>query len=117
MEEVRRPTQKIQRHDLFQPTEVGLTHQFTNAYVRLNDEGDVEICAGEGIAIILHPHNRSITIMADKVKFITKETGGIIWNRKTLNDKATKFTEPALIDYEPSDGVGMFRGFDDFIED
>lgn len=117
MDKIERPTFKVAEHERYSPTEVGITHQFTNAYVRLTDAGDVEIVAGEGLAIIMHPQNRSITFVADKIKFLTKDHGGLVWNKRTFNDRATKFTEPAFYEYDPEEGIGIFRGFDDFLEE
>jgi len=115
--EIKRPTLPIVEQGRFSPTEVGINHQFTNSFIRLTDNGDIEIVAGEGLAIILHPQNKSITFVADKVKFLTKDEGGLVWNRRAFNDKATKFTEPAFQVDEPEDGFGIFRGSDDFLED
>lgn len=112
-----RPTFSMVERNRFSPTEVGVTHQFTNAYVRLTDDGDIEIIAGEGLGIVLHPANKSITIMADKIKFVTREHGGLMWNLKNFNERATKFTEPAFYDYNPEDGMGIFRNMSTFLEE
>jgi hypothetical protein len=117
MAELQRPTFDIAEQEKYSATEVGITHQFTNAFVRLTDSGDIELVAGEGLAIILHAANKSITLVGDKVRFITKETGGLVWNGKYFNERATKFTEPAFYTFSPEDGVGMFRGYNDFLEE
>lgn len=117
MGDVQRPTGEIADQSNFSVTEVGITHQFTNAFVRLTDSGDVEIVAGEGLAIILHTANKSITMVADKIRFITKDDGGLVWNTRVFNDRATKFTEPAFVSFAPEDGVGIFRGAGDFLEE
>lgn len=117
MSKVERPALHIAEQEQFSPTEVGISHQFTNAFVRCLDNGDVELVAGEGLAIVLHAQNRSITFIADKVRFITREEGGLRWNQQVFNPKANKFTEPALLDQEPEDGSGIFRGLDDFLDE
>lgn len=114
MSEMERPTFSMSEQNRFSLTEVGVTHQFTNAFVRLADNGDVELVAGEGLAIILHAANRSITFMADKVKFVTPE---LTWNKLRFNERATKFTEPAFTDWDPEDGLGIFRNMSTFLED
>lgn len=117
MSNMERPTFSMVEQNRFSLTEVGVTHQFTNAFVRLADSGDVEIVAKEGLAIILHPANNSITFMADKIKFVTRDHGGLVWNKRVFNDKATIFTEPTFYDWEPEDGLGAFRNMDAFLED
>lgn len=116
MAALQRPTFDIAEQEKYSATEVGVTHQFTNAFVRLTDSGDIELVAGEGLAIILHTANKSITMVADKIRFITKETGGLVWNSMNFNERATKFTEPAFYSFTPEDGVGLFRGYTDFLE-
>lgn len=117
MQVMSRPMIPMMERERFSPTEVGITHQFTNAFVRLTDGGDAEMVASEGCAIVLHPQNKSITLVADKIKFITKEHGGMQWNNMMFNEKATKFSEPALYNYDPEDGKGIFRNIHDFLED
>ena len=112
-----RPTISLIEQEKFSMTEVGITHQFTDAYVRLTDDGDVEIVAAPGLAIVLHPQNRSITFVADRVKFMTKDENGMLWNDKSFNPQATKFTEPAFLPFDMHEGFsGAFSGIDDFLD-
>lgn len=112
-----RPYNKLIDQEKFSSTEVGLTHQFTDAFVRLTDDGDIELAAVPGLAIIMHPQNRSITFIADSVKFITKEKNGMRWNKLSFNDQSTKFTEPTFIPYESQDVQDVYRGVHNFLED
>lgn len=116
MREFAQPIEKMVRQFRFSETEVGVTHPNTNAFIRCTDDGDVEIVAGEGLAIILHPQNKSITFVADKVKFVTKEHDGFIWNQRSMNPEATEFTEPAFVERDPSMWHGLFDTVDDFFE-
>lgn len=96
--------------------EVGLTHPDLSSFIKLADNGDIHIVAAEGLAIILHPQNKSITFVGDTVKFLTKEEDGLRWNKLSFNSQATKYTEPAFVSYVEDDYQNLYRGLDDFLE-
>lgn len=114
--EFQRPTELLLQKNRFTSTEVGLTHQTTPSYIRLCDNGDIEIMADEGIGIVLHAANRSVTIIADTIKFMTKDDG-LKWNDKHFNPNASEWTEPALLKKEVDEMLGVFDGIDDYIGD
>ena len=101
--------------DRFSLDEVGLTHPNTNAYVKLCNDGSVEIYAGNDTGVFMNPNTKTITFMADKVKFITNNENGICWNDKELNSQATSFTEPALVPIESRPENGAYRDFSNYI--
>lgn len=111
------PDGEIARRDRFTSTEVGLTHEFTHAFVRLGDSGDIEISAGEGLGIVMHPQNKSITFVADNIKFLTRDEEGLRWNKLAFNSQATKFNEPAFLHLESDDSMNPYRDLDEFLED
>lgn len=114
--EFQRPLLAMSEQSMFSPTEVGITHPYTNAFIRLTDDGDIELVAGPGLAMILHPQNRSLTIVADSVKFVTKEQGGLRWNKFAFNPQADQFQEPALIPWNEETVSTLFSDLDDFFE-
>ena len=91
---------KLSAENRFQLNEVGMNHSKTDSYIRLGDDGVIEIYAGEGTGIFMNPNTKTITFVADKVNFVTNKEDGIRWNDQQFNSQATIFTEPALV---PSD--------------
>jgi hypothetical protein len=114
MAEFQRPTELVFQKNRFSSTEVGITHQTNPSYIRLCDNGDIEIMAGDGIGIVLHAANKSVTIIADSIKFLTKEDG-LRWNDQHFNPSGTEWTEPALLKKEVNEMLGVFDGIDDYI--
>lgn len=107
-----RPTMEKLAQDQYSSKEVGLIHPNRGSFIRLNDQGDIEISATEGLSMILHAETRSITFVADKIKFLTKEGDNIRWNDLFFNSFATDFTQPALVSYEPDDSSGIYGNWD-----
>lgn len=103
------PQQAYNEQNRFSREEVGLTHPKTPAFIRLCNNGDIEIVAGEGCSIIMNPRAKSITFVADTFNVLTKE-GGFHWNGKAFNEMATGFQEPTFV--EPEDGPDLYRGAD-----
>jgi hypothetical protein len=115
-ETFRRPVHFVEGQDTFRNSEVGVTHPNTSAFVRLKDNGDVEIVAGEGCSIILHTAKKSITFVADSVKFLTRTgSGGLVWNKQAFNENADTFNEPALVPIRDEDGYSLYKGVDHFL--
>jgi len=100
----------------FAGREVGITHPDVPGFIRIKNNGDIELVAGEGVAIIMSPQNGSITFVADSVNFMTRPNG-FKWNHVAFNDRATTFTEPTFIFNEPKlnaydmhEGIEFFSG-------
>lgn len=106
----------VDQQEKFGLREVGITHPDGPAYIKLADNGDIHIVGTEGLAVIMHPQNKSITFVADSVRFLTKEEDGLRWNKLSFNSQATKYTEPAFVSYEEDDYQNLYRGLDDFLE-
>lgn len=105
-----RPIENIEAQDAFGDNEVGITHPFEGAYIRLNDAGDVEIVAGDGLAIVLHKASNSIVFVADNIKILTKDGDAIRWNNTMLNSRATDFTQPALLPLQVKEISSIYDG-------
>lgn len=102
----------------FSKSEVGLTHMGTDSFIRLCDNGNIEIFAGQEAAIILNPNTGTVTINADCIKFKTRERGGLRWNKMLFNAKATGFSEPTFITIEDGiDTKNRYRGVNYFASD
>lgn len=96
--------------------EVGLTHPDTSSFIRLRDDGAVEIFAGEEVSLVMHPSG-TVTINADCIKFHTRSGGGLRWNKVAFNDRAVGFSEPTFIKVEDAlDVKSVYRGVDYYTE-
>lgn len=106
------------QQDRFGGREIGLTHPDNPSFIRLSDNGDIEIIAGEGLGIVLNLARRSIVFMADQVKFMTQTEAGFRWNQVALNPKATSFNEPAFTNVSDDKvKVDLYKGVSHFLED
>lgn len=113
------PLEEVDRQDRFSRREPGLTHpDIESLFVRLRDNGDLEIVAGEGLAIIMRPSNRSITFIADHVNIMTQAEEGLRWNHVSFNSKAVSFHEPTFItkNDEQLDAYHTYEGLDPFTD-
>lgn len=113
----RRPVRSVEEREQYSDTEVGITHPHLPGYFKIADNGDIELWASEGLGMVFHPGNRSITIVADTVKFITKEQYGLRWNKMSFNYEADQFQEPSLVPFDTSEVQNIYRDIDDFLED
>lgn len=112
-----RPVNFVQQMDEFSDTEVGITHPFLSSHVRLKDNGDIELVAAEGLAIVMRPSNRSITFVADDIKFLTRPSGGLRWNKLRFNERANEYQEPTFIDVSDQDEFSLYSGVESFLYD
>ena len=112
-----RPRQLLYGEDEFKDNEVGITHPLNPSFVRLKDNGDVEIVAGEGVMIILQPTKRSITLVADSIKFLTRDHGGLRWNQSYFNERADNFNEPTLVPADDQSANHIYKGVEYFLHD
>jgi len=109
------PQDDVDRDSRFKGREVGLNHPDLPSFIKLTSNGDIEIVAGDGLSIILNPHSRSITFVADHVKFMTKHEDGLRWNRLSFNERATNFNEPTLVEVDDArEGYGLYKGVDHY---
>jgi len=92
---------EISKRNEFSRREVGLNHPDNNSFLRLNDDGDIEIFAAPGVGIIISAVGRSISLFADHIRFFTKDDG-LRWNNYNFNYSAYDYSQPTLvkIDYK-----------------
>lgn len=114
-ERFERPVDILNQQDAFQSREVGITHPDRPAHVRLKDNGDIEIVAGEGLMIIMHAATRGITFVADEIKFLTKSQS-LRWNDLRFNSRATQYAEPTFVKQDNEQGYSLYRDTDYFRE-
>lgn len=111
----KRPIDEYRAQNRFSQNEVGLNHPVLPIFMRLRDDGTIEI-VGEGCSILMKAGN--ITLVADTVKVITKdETGGFRWNGKAFNEMADGFQEPALVDLDDEHTPDLYGGVDYYTQD
>lgn len=106
----------VRESEKYGDREVGLTHPDHSGFIRVRDNGDVEIFADEGLCIIMNPRSKSITFVADSIKFITRKESGLRWNNLAFNDKATSFNQTTFIPFDPQESLGMYRGVHYFLD-
>ena len=102
----------FKKRNEFSRREVGLNHPDNDSFIKLADNGDIEIMAAPGVGIIISGMNRSVSIFADTLKIYTTEDDGIRWNANYFNYAATDFTEPALVslkDFHKSAAYHRYR--------
>lgn len=111
------PDQDVQRDDKYGAREVGLTHPDVPGFVRLRDNGDIEIVAGEGVSILMNARNRSITFVAENIKFLTKTEDGLRWNKMAFNEAASSADEPTFVEADDIDAMSsLYFGADYYYE-
>lgn len=113
--EFERPIDRMISEDKYGDREVGITHPDISSFIRLRDNGDVEISAGQGLQIILHRQRGTITFEADQIMFRTREQGALHWNGLTFNEKATNYTEPVFNIRERDEMTNPYRGLDNYL--
>jgi hypothetical protein len=87
---------EIKKRKEFSDREVGLSHPDLSSFIRLNDQGDIEIFAAPGIGIIISARSKSISFFGDSVRINTKEDG-LRWNSYNFNYAASSYIEPTLV--------------------
>ncbi|HJS83581.1 MAG TPA: hypothetical protein VJ742_12180 [Nitrososphaera sp.] len=115
-EKFKRPIDWVHGRDEFSETEVGITHPDNNSFIRIRENGDIEIMAGEGLGIILSPSKKTINLVGDNVKFLTKKTG-LRWNEFAFNDRAVGYQEPTFLQTEYDEVKGFFEGVEHYLVD
>jgi hypothetical protein len=105
----------LSHQDTFGVREVGVTHPDVSSHVRLKDNGDIEILSGEGVGLLINRKNRSITLFADHVRFLTKDDDtGMRWNKLAFNPRATTFNEPAFLSVAHDDMYNLYKDTDGY---
>lgn len=110
-----RPSKYIGQQDTYSDTEVGLTNPTTPAFMKLLDNGDIEIIAQDGVGIILSAESQTITFIGHAIQFLTTDMNGLVWNRTAFNSQATTYSEAALIQLADNDLSKMFNGVENYL--
>jgi hypothetical protein len=111
-----RPSDIDNPQDLFGDREVGLTHPDNDSFIKLADNGDIRIMANNNLGLIISPSQNCIFLIADAVKFLTKEDEGLRWNNLAFNHQAIKFSEPAFI-YPKKQTSSIYDGISHFLDE
>jgi hypothetical protein len=92
---------ELNKRNEFSRREVGLNHPDNHSFLRLNDDGDIEIFAAPGVGIVISASGRSISLFADSIRMFTKDDG-LRWNNYNFNYSAYDYSQPTLvkIDYK-----------------
>jgi hypothetical protein len=104
------PHDIISQQNTFAANEPGLTHPMQSSHVRLRDNGDIEIVAGDTISMVMSLSSRTITFTADAVKFLTKDQQGLRWNNLAFNPKASTFSQPTFLALTDDHIVDLYQG-------
>ena len=110
-----RPYDLLSKQSKFGGREVGVTHPDVFSFIKLADNGDIQIMAQDGLGIIISASQHCIFLVGDTVKFLTKQDEGLKWNKLAFNPKATKYSEPAFI-FPKNQTSGLYDGINDFID-
>lgn len=111
------PSDMNRSQDLFGKNEVGINHPTAPGFIRIRDNGDLEIVAGEGVSILMNVRNKSITLIADSIKFMTKNSG-LRWNKVQFNGRAISFNEPTFLASDNTQSASsLYRDVDYFTSD
>lgn len=87
---------ELKKRKEFSDREVGITHPDLSSFIRLNDQGDIELFAAPGVGIIISGRSKSISLFADSIRINCKEDG-LRWNNYSFNYSASSFSEPTLV--------------------
>jgi hypothetical protein len=87
---------EIEKRREFSDREVGITHPDLSSFIRLNDQGDIEIFAAPGIGIVISARSKSVSLFGDAIRFFSKEDG-LRWNSYNFNYSASSYVEPTLV--------------------
>lgn len=87
---------EIKKRREFSDREVGLTHPDLSSFIRLTDQGDIEVFAAAGVGMIISGKSKSISLFADSIRFFCKEDG-LRWNNYNFNYSASSYFEPTFV--------------------
>lgn len=107
---------ELNRRKEFSDREVGLTHPDLSSFIRLNDQGDIEIFAAPGLGIVISTRSKSISFFADNIKMFTKEDG-LRWNNYNFNYSASTYSEPTLVKINKNNIHSAINGIHHFLAD
>lgn len=104
----------LDRQDMFGHREVGVIHPDVSSFLRLRDNGDIEIMTGDGLGIVMSRSNQTMTLMAKQVRVLTHDGDGFFWNQLGFNKKATAYNEPTFFQPPEHDMSDLYKGAADY---
>lgn len=105
---------ELNRRKEFSDREVGVTHPDLSSFIRLNDQGDIEIFAAPGLGIVISSRSKSISFFADNIRMFSKEDG-LRWNNFNFNYAASSYIEPTLIKFSKEKVHSAINGIHHFL--
>jgi hypothetical protein len=87
---------EVQKRREFSDREVGLTHPDLSSFIRLNDQGDIEIFASPGVGIVISGRSKSISLFGEQIRMHCNEDG-LRWNNYNFNYSSSDYSEPTLV--------------------
>lgn len=115
MVDFNRPFSAAATRDKFSSREVGLNHPDNGTFIRLCDNGNIELMVSTNFGIVLDASSRSINLYADSLIVHTKDIDGFRWNRLSFNSRATKYTEPSFVETLVTDFSSIFDGVEELV--
>lgn len=101
----------------FSQREVGLNSPTTPAFIRLRDNGDIEIMAGNQLGIVISKQRQKILLIADEIQFVTHNNQGLRWDNLDFNPNSVRYTEPALLEHDKMIAPpGLYDGVDYYLQ-
>lgn len=99
--------------NLYKLREVGVTHPDTMSYIKISNNGDIELVYGEGCAIIVSSTQNRITIVCDEMKIFTNEEDGIVWNGLSFNPASISYHQPALRQTDTEENKRVYKSLEE----
>lgn len=105
---------EISKRREFSDREVGITHPDLASFIRLNDQGDIEIFAAPGVGIVISARSKSVSIFGDTIRMFSREDG-LRWNSYNFNYSASTYIEPTLVKINPKTIHTAVNGMQHFL--
>jgi hypothetical protein len=107
------PRRDLEVEQRFSTTELGFRHPFTGSYIRVGDDGSIQITVGDSGRTGITLDENGITIFGDKITILSGPNG-FSWNGKDFNPCSDRVDEPTLISRSksyrnPSRGFGEYK--------
>jgi hypothetical protein len=105
----------IDQNDNFSLNDVGLTHPSNNAFIKIDESGNIFIMSEPNLGIIIDPSQGSINLVGDKANITTNQDEGFKWNNLTFNPAATNYAEPTFT-YKKEVTNSLYDDFERFLD-
>jgi hypothetical protein len=107
------PAQDLEVAQRFDATELGFRHPSSGSFIRLCDDGSIQIVVGKDGRTGITLDENGITIFGDSLTLLSGY-GGFTWNGKDFNPHSDRVDEPALVERSrsyrnPSRGFGEYK--------